>query len=174
MGVENRNVGGKPPRGADLHEICGIDPLGIAATSDFDEILALDADCDGVASAVDCDDGDPGITNTNLADADCDLVPTAVDCDDTDPSLGDIAFDADCADDKDCDGDLNTTDTDDDDDGVVDTDDCDPLDAANTSLISLDGDCDGALTGDDCDDGDPALGASASDADCDGVITQSD
>ena len=28
MGVENRNVGGKPPRGADLHEICGIDPIG--------------------------------------------------------------------------------------------------------------------------------------------------
>jgi hypothetical protein len=31
--------------GADVGEICGIDPLGVMATSEVDELLALDADC---------------------------------------------------------------------------------------------------------------------------------
>ena len=31
--------------GRDVGEICGIDPLGVTATRDKDEILALDADC---------------------------------------------------------------------------------------------------------------------------------
>ncbi len=31
--------------GRDAGEICGIGPLGVTATSDVDEILALDADC---------------------------------------------------------------------------------------------------------------------------------
>ncbi len=31
--------------GRDVGEICGIDPVGVTATDDVDEILALDADC---------------------------------------------------------------------------------------------------------------------------------
>jgi hypothetical protein len=31
--------------GRDVGEICGVDPIGVTATSDRDEILALDADC---------------------------------------------------------------------------------------------------------------------------------
>ena len=31
--------------GRDVGELCGIDPVGVTATDDVDEILALDADC---------------------------------------------------------------------------------------------------------------------------------
>lgn len=31
--------------GVDVGELCGIDPLGVAATADVDEVLAIDADC---------------------------------------------------------------------------------------------------------------------------------
>ena len=31
--------------GRDVGEICGMDPLGVVATSDVDALLALDADC---------------------------------------------------------------------------------------------------------------------------------
>jgi hypothetical protein len=46
-----------------------------------------DADCDGVATAADCDDGDPGSTIV-ADDADCDGVLTVDDCDDGDPGVG--------------------------------------------------------------------------------------
>ena len=114
---------------------------------------ADDKDCDGLASAQDCDDQDP-VSNSKAADADCDGTKTADDCDDKDAKSTTKAKDADC-------------------DGVSTADDCNDNDAKSTTKAT-DADCDGAKTADDCDDKDPALGPKAKDQDCDGVLTTDD
>ena len=96
-----------------------------------------DADCDGVLVSIDCDDNDPGNTNTNVNDADCDGVPTNEDCDDNDPTnTNSNVNDADC-------------------DGVPTNEDCDDNDPTNTNSNVNDADCDGVPTNEDCDDNDP-------------------
>ena len=81
---------------------------------------AGDNDCDGVASARDCDDRDADNNRLNTNDLDCDGVPSAVDCDDTDASLTTTN-----AGDKDCDGRGTATDCDDTDPTVQDCPVCD-------------------------------------------------
>ena len=57
-----------------------------------------------------------------------------------------------------------------DNDGIVESDDCDDNDP-NSTVVAEDADCDGVVTADDCDDSDNSLGAIANDADCDGAMT---
>ena len=47
----------------------------------------LETDCDGVATAIDCDDTTDAVTATNENDADCDGVVTAEDCNDSDENI---------------------------------------------------------------------------------------
>ena len=53
-------------------------------------------------------------------------------------------------------------------DGVLTGDDCDPA----STIVADDMDCDGVLTGDDCDDSDSTM--PNDDSDCDGVLTVND
>ncbi|MEO1233445.1 MAG: hypothetical protein AAFZ18_31575, partial [Myxococcota bacterium] len=62
-----------------------------------------DMDCDGVPTAMDCDDAD-AMAGAMSADMDCDGVAPADDCDDNDAMLGARAMD------NDCDGALNSVD----------------------------------------------------------------
>ncbi|MEC7520416.1 MAG: lectin-like protein [Myxococcota bacterium] len=82
-----------------------------------------DQDCDGAATADDCDDTDPTLGD-RAADMDCDGVPTADDCDDADASVGSNEGDLDC-------------------DGVSAFVDCDDTDAA-VGADPADADCDGS------------------------------
>jgi formylglycine-generating enzyme required for sulfatase activity len=115
--------------------------------------VLTDADCDGVLTADDCDDGDTTSTTVE-ADGDCDGVLTADDCDDSDSGSTTVLTDADC-------------------DGVLTAGDCDDGDAGS-GTVSTDADCDGVLTADDCDDTDAGSGTVSADADCDGVLTEDD
>ena len=70
------------------------DSDGIATWVDCDDndpsninSISGDADCDGVATSIDCDDGDPSNTDTTVNDQDCDGTPDSVDCDDNDPNV---------------------------------------------------------------------------------------
>ena len=120
--------------------------VSIEVTGSAQLALSLDADCDGVVTADDCDDDD-GDVLAFADDVDCDGVLTADDCDDNNVSQPN--FDADC-------------------DGTATSVDCDDN---NPVQPSGDQDCDDVLTGADCDDTNPALLAEADDADCDGVLT---
>lgn len=138
------------------------------------ENSASDADCDGVASADDCDDADPNLRSRE-DDQDCDGVAQTTDCDDAEAILLDRAEDADC------DGVLTSADCDDDDstlreqendsdcDGVIRIMDCDDSDVLLGAKIS-DGDCDGIIVDDDCNDGDATFGSRAIDKSCNGFI----
>jgi hypothetical protein len=126
-----------------------------------------DADCDGVATDDDCDDGDAAVGNTGttrstespdgtvtILDGDCDGVLTEDDCDDGDAASSHMADDADC-------------------DGARFYEDCDDADASST-VVADDADCDGVLTADDCDDSSASSTTFATDADCDDVLTVDD
>ena len=67
-----------------------------------------DADCDGVGTAIDCDDADASVVDSNVGDADCDGVGSAIDCDDGNASVVDSNVG-----DADCDGIGSTVDCDD-------------------------------------------------------------
>jgi len=144
---------------------------------------AVDADNDGVASAIDCDDTDP---NTGFGtDADADYFPDcagagATDCDDatatTNPGAIDVCTDGE---DNDCNGYDQPSDVDG--DGSVAQncggDDCDDNDA--TLSPTIDADADGFSTCDpDCDDTDPLVFPGAPeicdgiDQNCDGVTSE--
>ena len=110
-----------------------------------------DADGDGVAKELDCDDGDPSLGST-ASDADCDGVLAAEDCDDHDPRVGFTGTVQ--SEDHDC-------------DGILTIDDCDDEDRRSTA-VAADRDCDGVVTEDDCDDTDPGSTVVAVDRDCDG------
>ncbi|MBL8785709.1 MAG: hypothetical protein JNJ59_12445 [Deltaproteobacteria bacterium] len=139
---------------------------------------AIDADCDGVVSALDCDDANAAVTRSRTEDGDCDGVLAAVDCDDTNAAITKVRD----ANDADCDGlpapidcdDRDPSDTrsrvnDADCDGIAKAVDCNDNDAAVTALNVGDHDCDGIATELDCDDQDPNdTRSKAGDADCDG------
>jgi formylglycine-generating enzyme required for sulfatase activity len=111
------------------------------ATCEDGTPLAEDADCDGVPSAVDCDDDDPAF-GSNETDADCDGLTTDADCDDLDPGAPAVADDGDC-------------------DGIPTANDCDDGDPDSTRT-ALDADCDGIETDVDCDDTDADAGGPGS------------
>ena len=154
---------------------------GVLTAADCDdgdpELLAKsgDADCDGVLTEADCDDGEPGLLAVS-GDADCDGVLTAADCDDGDPELLAVSGDADCdgvltaADCDDGDPELLAVSGDADCDGVLTAADCDDSDSG-LGAMALDMDCDGAITGHDCDDADDGVGFDPLDYDCDGIPT---
>jgi hypothetical protein len=104
-----------------------------------------DADCDGVATLEDCDDGNP-FSTTVAEDQDCDGTPTAEDCDDLSPISTVVAQDQDC-------------------DGYVAATDCNDNDPLST-LVLQDNDCDNIPTAEDCEDNDPNVGWPGSDASC--------
>ena len=59
-------------------------------------LISEDFDCDGVLANEDSDDGNSAITASNINDQDCDGIPTALDCDDTDPTALENTNDMDC------------------------------------------------------------------------------
>ena len=54
-------------------------------------------------------------------------------------------------------------------DGVIDSEDCDDLNA-DVGAIAQDADCDGIVTDEDCDDNDAQSTTLEEDSDCDGVV----
>lgn len=114
----------------------------------INDCCTYDGDGDGVGICADCDDYDPLITSTT--DTDGDLVDACIDCDDNNSTVTYECYGADyCG-------------WDDDGDGVLNCDDCNPFDPYNDLNYTTGDDCcnfdgDGDTIGicSDCDDFDP-------------------
>ena len=164
---------------------------GVADADDafpLDASESVDTDHDGIGNNADSDDDNDGLadsseTGTNATGTSCALLR---DCDGDGRMDGSDAFPADASEWRDHDGDGtgDNADTDDDNDGVLDSDDAYPLDGSR-STVETDTDGDGfGDSGDNCPndanplqtdrDGDSAGDACDTDIDGDGVLNASD